>query len=347
MRYFVSIHAGNVATLSGEAGAAIASSAVRNLQSVRVSSGFDYRGVSLSGLSMGAFDGLSEQDIADWLSARIDHPSALTNTRIIIAQEQIVPSAPRPIFDPLMITIQPSAEMKWGSSRGASAAIVKVNSKNQARYVESVVQDVVQDLMLGNCSSVQSVIMKYLAAGNSWADLYKAKASFSASEVSRRGVGTFYATFEPDGYAAFSAMARRNLLNRMNDLEQSDFIDLWTRFLVFQLSTFFLTPEEATALVRKGYFRGMTPTGSGPRITREYLSDEEVASAINQRQLVTIDGSYILCIREHKGGAEAGILDNCFRKSRVMLFTEASYRTLRVFSARGHVTPIRLFLKAQ
>lgn len=363
MRYYVTVNGSDVTWLSERAGNSLRQHAVANLRSLRISTGFDYQGLGVQGESVNQVNGLDvlgiERRIRAQTPATADNK--IGNTRVVISQTPIPDSGAATTFE-LLLAIHEGPKFAWLPGTANYAGMVTIDKENRSSKVNAVVQDIFQDVMISNCASIQAVLTKYLAVGHSERMFYGKKATFAQQWKPEGLRKTIFDTHDPDQYASFSSMARSDLFRTMDTEEETRLARLWSSFLIQNFTDYLLTADEAVHLVRTGYFHDakqerIANQGQQPvaRKRREYLSADELSSILNDQQIVSAPGSYILCIINRDPGKLVDRLGPAFnwRNSnrstprKIKLCTEESYAGMVEYVRTGVVTPIRLFLQAQ
>lgn len=90
--------------------------------------------------------------------------------------------------------------------------MVTVDRRHRATKVATVVQDLFQDVMRGNCASIQSIMRRVGAGPDGASAFYAAKARHARATVAGGTGAGLFSRFEPDQYASFSSFGRRDTL---------------------------------------------------------------------------------------------------------------------------------------
>ncbi|GGB55817.1 hypothetical protein GCM10010833_08150 [Blastomonas aquatica] len=242
------------------------------------------------------------------------------------------------------------------------AADICVSGADASLQLSAVILDVFTELMLANCASIQAVLSNYLADGGSQDTFYRAKADFASELIARGDAATLFEQYLPDRYACFATLAREDFLATMDEDEMASLASLWSQFLRERFSAYFLSVDQAVALVRNEPFHRARPeltVGSGVRpggrMRYGFVDEAELRSVLSDKQVVLGTGAYVLCLLTGKpSDAEIGKIGNSFGwrrqadsvPKRLRLCTEDNYHEMIPFVRKGFVTPVRLFLKA-
>ncbi|WP_133244800.1 hypothetical protein [Caulobacter radicis] len=354
MRYYATVQGGQKLALSVNAAEDIRQKVMSNLRLFRILTGFDYEGIIIGGVGLTASPKLTIEGVHKRLSASNDK---VAKTRLIISPNRILDDTAQSGFE-LLLAIHDGDDYAWLSGEANTAAIITINSPQRSSKLTSTVVDIFQDIMIGNDQSIQSVISKFKDSGGSTDTFYKLKAKFATQRHSSHTHKILYDKFSPSNYASFSSIARRDLDLFPDDHSLKNLASIWIDFLNQELGDHFLNAKEATDLVRKGLFHPLKAErvgGEGPpansRIQHGYLAEHDLMAIFSDPQMVTQNGSYVLCILNRTNGPDKDRLIAEFgqtssRLKRLKLCTEDEYTRMVPLARRGLITPIRLFLKA-
>lgn len=354
MRYYATVEGGQGNLLSANAAEDIKQKVMANLRRFRVLSGFDYEGISLSGVDVTA---VPPPDLGA-IQRRLDlHPGRLASTRLVVSP-QVLTDGSGPLGFELVIAVCEGDRFAWHPGGDNFAGVITIDRTNRLSKATATVADIFQDIMIGNDASIQAVLSKFAAAGGSRADFYRMKAAFAVDAVTTGVLPGLHAVFAPNAYASFSAIARRELYAWLSETELLRISELWRSFMVSQMRDHFLDCEQAVHLVRRGYFHGLNAErigGEGPnaqaRSQRQYLPEKDLEAVFLDRRIVMQDDSYVLCIINRPNGPNKDELSVEFGRDskealkRIKLCTETEFKRMIDFTRRGLVTPIRLYLK--
>lgn len=394
MRYFVTVDGGaDGLWLSHGAAKKIRENAIANLRRFRVESGYDYVGLEISGESIGYFQDLTLEGIERRVKAKRNSGAGgfLGSTRLIVSPTPVDDSKPLSSLN-LVLALEAGDAFSWKASSSNFSSVITVDKEKRSLKINAIVQDLLQDLMVANSDSLQAIIHKIKthlteakltelaaqAAAPGGAPeapspdevekhldtigeplFLEAKAKFARLTAAALPNGSLFSAFDPDRYAAFSSLARRDFHLTMDAAAVRALGELWTQFLEKTFSAQFLTTEEAVRLVRTGSFRRtrterQNGEGQKPkaRVRRHDLSERDLTKVIGDKRVVTTSGCYVLCLLNRTTRGEHGDLSMLFGKSsddalrRLTLCTEQRYQKMIPLVRKGLVTPIRLFLKA-
>lgn len=354
MRYYATVEGGQGHLFSANAAEDIKQKVMANLRRLRVLSGFDYEGISLSGVGVTA---VPAPDLGA-IQRRLDlQPGRLASTRLVVSSQALA-DGNGPLGFELVIAVCEGESFAWHPGGDNFAGVITIDRTSRLSKVTVTVADIFQDIMIGNDASIQAVLSKFALAGGSRAEFYRMKAAFAVEAVATGVVPALHAAFAPNAYASFSAIARSDLYSLLNETELLRIAQLWRSFMVSQMRPHFLDCEEAIHLVRRGYFHSLNAErigGEGPdaqaRSQRQYLSEKDLAEVLLDRRSVMQDDSYVLCIINRLSGPNQDELSVEFGRDsknslkRIKLCSETEFKRMIKFTRRGLVTPIRLYLK--
>lgn len=353
MRHYATVDGGEDNPLPASSGSILKKTATDNLRKLRIESGLDYVGFEIGGRHLDYAPDLNLADIRRQLDA---HAGVLDKTRVVVACDPIVDVALEVGFN-LFLSVQFGEDYEWKPGGANSAGTVVIDPDHRLQKISAILLDVFQDVMIANSPSIASVIANYRASGRSMKDFYALKAEF-AREAVAAGAGTLFERYEPTQYAAFSALARKDLYQSMTQGERSGLARCWIEFLNAKLVDCFLTAEQAARLVRSEAFRTTTAPrvdGSGPktneRTRRGFLRERDLVALFRDRQVVHEAGSYVLCIVNRPNGPGIDQMSAFFDRSPggairpLKLCSGRQYDKMKDFVREGWVTPVRLFLQ--
>ncbi len=179
MRYFATVEGGHGNLLSANAAEDIKQKVMANLRRLRVLSGFDYEGISLSGIDVTA---VPAPDLGA-IQRRLDlQPGRLASTRLVVSP-QVLADGNGPLGFELVIAVCEGDDFSWHPGGDNFASVITIDRTNRLSKVTVTVADIFQDIMIGNDASIQAVLSKFAAAGRSPADFYRMKAAFAVEAV--------------------------------------------------------------------------------------------------------------------------------------------------------------------